>query len=211
MRCFKLDIEKIRSRLQNRSPEPLGIKESYSVLLPLVHLEGEWQILFQVRSKKISTQPGEVSLPGGGIEPGENARGAALRETREELGLKRDKIDMLGELDYLITPYNLIIYAFLGRIRVRSLSELDYNTAEVGDIFAVPVEYFRDNPPEEYQIRVESEPTGDFPYELIPGGKDYDWRQGNYSVYFYSYEEFVIWGFTARLIRAFLKLKYWKQ
>ena len=50
--------------LANYIPQPLGEKRCFSVLLPLVWSENQWQVLYQVRSESIS-QPGEVSFPGG--------------------------------------------------------------------------------------------------------------------------------------------------
>jgi len=179
------------------------------VLLPLVRLDGIWQILFQVRSNDLSTQPGEVGLPGGRVEPTESRSEAALRESEEELGVSKNRIELLTELDYLVTPYNLIIYAFAGRLDISSLSDIPYNPAEVREIFSVPLQFFLENSPEIYRVEVTVQPDKDFPYHLIPGGKDYDWRQGEYPVFFYRYDNHIIWGFTARLIRAFLEL--WEE
>ncbi len=203
---MKLDIKNIEKSLREKSPKPLGIEQRSAVLLPLIYTEDCWHILFQLRSEELSTQPGEVSFPGGDIKSGEKREEAALRETQEELGTGTDEIDLLGEMDYLVTPYNLIIYAFVARMHVSSPEDLQYNSAEVKEVFSAPVKFFRDNPPECSTVRVQSEPTGEFPYNLITGGRDYNWRQGKYPVYFYQYDDYVIWGFTARFVRAFLKL-----
>lgn len=45
-----------------------------------------------------------------------------------------------------------------------------------------------------------------FPYEKIPGGKNYDWKQGKYSVYFYEYQEYIIWGMTAKITKNFIDI-----
>ncbi len=202
-------IDELKEKSHKRKPGPLGISEYYSVLLPLVRLDGIWQILFQVRSNDLSTQPGEVGLPGGRVEPTESRSEAALRESEEELGVSKNRIELLTELDYLVTPYNLIIYAFAGRLDISSLSDIPYNPAEVREIFSVPLQFFLENSPEIYRVEVTVQPDKDFPYHLIPGGKDYDWRQGEYPVFFYRYDNHIIWGFTARLIRAFLEL--WEE
>jgi len=203
------EIDDLKEKLHKRQPGPMGISEYYSVLLPLVRLESCWQILFQVRSNDLSTQPGEVALPGGGVEKSESRSEAAVRETEEELGVAEDRIELLGELDYLVTPYNLIIYAYAGRLDISSLADIPYNPGEVSEIFSVPLQFFLENPPDIHRVKVTSRPEGDFPYHLIPGGEDYDWRQGEYPVYFYRYDDHVIWGFTARLIRSFLEL--WEE
>ena len=48
-------------------------------------------------------------------------------------------------------------------------------------------------------------PLDDFPLELVPG-RDKGWRyRKTYNVYFYKYNDYVIWGLTARMLFAFLK------
>mmetsp|Transcript_40143 Transcript_40143/g.65946 ORF Transcript_40143/g.65946 Transcript_40143/m.65946 type:complete len:174 (+) Transcript_40143:1-522(+) len=56
-----------------------------AVLIPLCNVNGRASILFTVRTDKVSTHKGQVSFPGGHLEPGETAAAAALRETGEEL------------------------------------------------------------------------------------------------------------------------------
>ncbi len=199
-------LNRIEEKLNREKASPLGNYDLYSVFIPLINLNENWHILFEVRAEHLSTQPGEVSFPGGSVETGESRREAALRETREELRVKEEKLEMLGEMDFLVTPYNLLIYSYVGVIKVNSLAKINYHPGEVGDIFAVPLEFFRATSPRKYQIKVESSPGEEFPYNLIPGGREYDWRQGSYPVYFYQYKDYVIWGFTARLLQAFIKL-----
>ncbi len=201
-----MDIKEIKAKINKNSPVPLGVNEFYSVLLPLFENSGELQIVFQVRAEELSTQPGEISLPGGKIEDNEHRAQTALRETREELSLSGDKVELFGELDFLVTPYNLIIYSFCGRLQINSLDDIDYNTGEVKDIFAVPLRYFKDNPPDCYKLKIKKVPVDEFPYQLIPGGKNYNWREGFFPVYFYKYQGHIIWGFTAKIIKSFIGL-----
>ena len=46
----------------------------------------------------------------------------------------------------------------------------------------------------------------DYPYELIPHGKNYPFLQATYPQHFYIWKEYVIWGMTARILNHFLKL-----
>ena len=69
--------------------------KNYAVFIPLIKIDGEDHILFEVRSKNI-TQPGEVSFPGGRVEDGEDFKNAAIRETIEELLLDREDIEYMG-------------------------------------------------------------------------------------------------------------------
>ena len=49
-------------------------------------------------------------------------------------------------------------------------------------------------------------PKEDFPFHNIIGGKDYKFRDGRYKVMFYKYNNFVIWGMTARILENFLNV-----
>lgn len=203
-----MKFQEIKRKINESSRSPLGVNEFYSVLLPIIKLNNKLQILFQIRADDLSTQPGEISLPGGKIENNEHRAQAAMRETREELGLNVENIELLGELDFLVTPYNLIIYSYAGYLEINSLKEINFNTREVKDIFTVPLQFFKENSPQNYPLRVYKEPVNKFPYYLIPGGRDYNWREGCFPVYFYSYQDHVIWGFTAKIIKAFIELVY---
>ena len=86
----------IKEQLQEYIPSIIGVKQSYAVLLPLIEVNGELHILYEVRASHIS-QPGDVAFPGGKIEPGETSAEAALRETEEELGIPANNIQLLGE------------------------------------------------------------------------------------------------------------------
>ncbi|MDD4343146.1 MAG: CoA pyrophosphatase [Eubacteriales bacterium] len=179
--------------------------KKFGVLVPLTCINNEYHLIFQVRSDNISTQPGEISFPGGGREPGDKTIiETAIRETQEEFGLSRDKINVLAHLDTLITPYNIVIRPFVAEI-------LDYdkiipNESEVKEVFTVPLSFFTENDPEEYFIDIQAKinPEKKFPTHWVD--TDYNWRVGKYSVLFYQYENRIIWGFTAKIIENLVKI-----
>ncbi|MGD9721342.1 MAG: CoA pyrophosphatase [Pirellulales bacterium] len=72
-----------------------------AVLVLLYPREGQWHIPLMVRPDHMVAHAGQVSFPGGMIEPGETARGAALREYSEELGAPADGVAVLGRLSEL--------------------------------------------------------------------------------------------------------------
>ena len=87
-----------------------------AVLIPFVETEEGLSLLFEVRAGNIS-DPGEVCFPGGRIESGESPREAAVRETCEELGMRAENIEILGEND-LLAPYGgRLIYSFPALLR----------------------------------------------------------------------------------------------
>lgn len=201
-----MDLRTITEKVKNHLPLPLDARHTYAVLLPLVYVQEELHILLEVRSSKLHTQPGEISFPGGGIEPGETGPEAALRETCEELNIAPGQLELLGELDYLASPFNFVIYAYAGILHNVEPDALDYNRREVELVFTVPLRFFLENEPEHYEGQMQIELAENFPFELIPHGKDYQWRMGVYPVLFYRYQGYIIWGITARFIRHFVEI-----
>ena len=202
-----MKFEKISDLLRNRKPSLLGIKQytRFAVLVPIVEWNGELHILFEVRAYHLRRQPGEICFPGGRIDmTDEGERDAAIRETSEELGIAKEKITNVFPLDYLITPFGTIIYPFVGFIS--SLDGLMPNKEEVAEIFLVPLSFLLHNEPEVHHVSFEARPDNHFPFEKIPGGRNYNWRARAIDEYFYYYEDKVIWGLTARILHHFIEL-----
>src|SRR5207248_5895164 len=74
-----------------------------AVLAPFYDLDGELYTILTRRSWDLRSHTGEVSFPGGAQDPGESLVDAALREAFEEIGLDRAGVEVLGELDHLMT------------------------------------------------------------------------------------------------------------
>lgn len=178
-----------------------------SVLVPLVEIDGELNVVFQVRSHKLKTQPCEISFPGGKIEKDDpSPLNTALRETYEEFGLPEDKVDIVTELDVLVSPFGVIIHSFLGKIS--SLNDISINKDEVDSFFTVPISFLVNYTPEQHINSLIPKFDENFPFNLIPNGKDYKFRKAKYKTYFYKYEDKVIWGMTATILENLVsKLK----
>ena len=166
-----------------------------AVLIPLVEIGGALHVLFQVRSQSVD-QPGEVSFPGGHVEAGETAAEAAVREACEELLLRPEQVELLAPMHRLADRGTLIIDSFLG---VLHDYEGSYLSEEVARVFTVPLSFFLEQPPEIYDTRLRFDPPEDFPFALIPGGRDYPFFPVPRRMYFYRTEP-VIWGLTADLL-----------
>ncbi len=201
-----MNIEKIRERFMNRKAKPLDIKKEYAVLIPLMDLEGDLNIIYELRSKELNKQPGEISFPGGAVEPGESYEEAAVRETMEELNIGRENIEVLGEMDFLVSYADIVIYVYVGVIKGLNVNEILPSKAEVDHIFTVPLDFLLTTEPELYYLELTTGLNEEFPYNLIPNGKQYKWRVGNQSVYFYHYNEYNIWGFTAKVTKRFIDI-----
>lgn len=195
-------INQIESILADYVSEPLGTKRKFSVMLPLIKRDGEWHILYEVRSKRIS-QPGETSFPGGAVEEGETFEEAAIRETMEELNVSRGSIAVLGEIDYLVSEH-AIIHCFVSKLDL-VFEEINFNQ-EVASLFTIPLRYFIDNRPTYYTTKFILEHPEDFPFHLIPNGKDYRFKIGSHLIPFYELNGHSLWGYTANLTDHFIDI-----
>lgn len=203
-------IIQMKEQWKNRTPKIIEREQTrhFSVLLPIIEEKGQLKVVFEVRSTALTHQPGEVCFPGGKVEGEESYEMTAVRETMEELLIADDQIEVIAPLDYLEMNDGLTIHVYLGALKDYRGT---YSKDEVDHIFTVPLSWFFENEPEKYVATVYTVPGEDFPYDLVPGGRDYQWRKGKYPVYFYRYGEEVIWGMTAKILYAFVKLCHVKE
>lgn len=201
-----MNIERIRKLIKDRTPKPIDINREYSVLIPIIEKNNRLEIIFQLRSNNLNSQPGEISFPGGEVEEKESFKEAAIRETMEELNIGEENINVIGELDYLVSYGNIIIRCFIGTISGIDVEDIVPNPDEVDHIFTVPLNFFLENEPDIYYLDVKTLLNDEFPYNLIPKGREYNWRKGKHTVMFYQFKDYVIWGFTARMIKGLIDI-----
>jgi 8-oxo-dGTP pyrophosphatase MutT (NUDIX family) len=189
------------SDFAGRRPNMIGesLFKKYAVLVPLVETPDGTAILFERRSDKLRRQPGEICFPGGKLELGETPQECAVRETAEELRIPERQVRIYGPGDTFVSPFNLIIYPFIGLIKDYRYT---YNPEEVAEVITVPLDYFLTHRPEKYESTVVNMLPGDFPYERIPGGENYPWATGTHDVLFYRYGDLQIWGITALIVQS---------
>jgi 8-oxo-dGTP pyrophosphatase MutT (NUDIX family) len=121
-----------------RRAAPLEGRRAAAVTLLLVEGNaGEACFVLTRRAPKLRSHGGQWALPGGRLDPGEDAVAAALRESEEEVGAVCDETHVLGLLDdyptrsgYVITP--VVVWAGAG-------ARLAANPAEVAELHRVPV------------------------------------------------------------------------
>ena len=204
-------------RLSSLLPDVPGIQGRHryfnsAILVPFVWLQGEYHLLFQVRATNIR-QGDEVCFPGGAFEEGvdESYLETALRETEEELGLGRDRIELLGRLDTLVVPMGTALEPYIGMLNVESLEELNPDPSEVARIFTLPAAYFLEHEPEVYSVRVEVHPyrQDEAGREItllpsrelgLPARYHSSWGGKEIPIFVYRTPEAVIWGMTAEII-----------
>lgn len=200
------NLNRIIDLVKNRNARPLGIDSDFAVLIPLIYIDDELHILYEVRAHHLNTQPGEISFPGGRVEKGESFLESAIRETTEELNINRENIEIINGIDYIVMPFNMGIYPYLGIIEGIEFKDIKFSRDEVESIFTVPLKFFLENEPERYNMSIATQIGDDFPYHLINNGKAYDWRTGVYPVFFYRYNDYIIWGMTARMTKNFIDI-----
>jgi len=117
-----MTLDRLRGALAARTPRdldlaalpadrlpPAGLSPA-AVLVPLLEKDGEAQVLLTRRRRDLRHHPGQVSFPGGRLDPGEAPLAGALREAREEIGLAPSAAEVLGRLDetlVLTSPFRL--------------------------------------------------------------------------------------------------------
>ncbi|MBN8209190.1 CoA pyrophosphatase [Bacillus sp. NTK071] len=204
---MKPSLVDINSKIHGRNAEVLGNERffKFAVLLPLIEKNDELHVLFEVRAHTLRRQPGEVCFPGGKVDRQDiSPMDAAIRETCEELGVMEKEVNIMGELDFLVTSFQSIVYPFAGVIKAGT--KLSSNPDEVEEVFTVPLSHFINNPPERHDIRVHVKPDDSFPFHLIPNGEEYNWSSSAMPEFFYYYKDYVIWGMTARILYHFIHL-----
>lgn len=202
-----MELKKLTAKLSNRTPGILGGEtfSKFAVLVPLIEKNDDIHVLFEVRSFHMRRQPGEICFPGGKVDESDpHEQHTAVRETSEELGIKETSVINVSPLDYMVSPFGTIIYPFVGVIS--AAETIQPNPAEVAEIFTVPLSFFEKSEPERYTIRFKTEPEQGFPFHLIAGGANYNWQTRTMDEYFYFYEDKVIWGLTARILKHFLDI-----
>ena len=185
IRSVKRRLKQALSRRQKKHiVRPTRV--SSAVLVPVYRKQGQYHILFIQRTEKVKDHKGQISFPGGAYEEQDGTlQNTAIRESEEEIGLMPGDIEILGELDdlmtigtnYVISPYDAIIpwpYAF------------KVDQWETEEIIEVPISALL----KKDCLRRES---GVLEGRVV-------------KTYFYHYQEKVIWGATARIVKQFLDI-----
>lgn len=119
-------------RLSHDRKAPINCRKN-AVMLLFYPDKNEIKLVLTVRSEKLPSHKGEISCPGGGINPHESIIEAALRETREETGVKPEKIEIIGMLSELYIPVsNNVLSPVMGVLSEKP--ELTPNPGEVTEI-----------------------------------------------------------------------------
>lgn len=157
-----------------------------AVLVPIYCKEGQYHILFTQRTNKVKTHKGQISFPGGTYEADDRTLlRTALREAHEEIGVREEDVEVLGELDdFNAITSNFVISPFVGVIP--SPYQFKLSEEETAEIIEVPITKLLDK-------SILREETRTFNGKPI-------------TSYFYNHNGKVIWGATARILNQFLDI-----
>jgi 8-oxo-dGTP pyrophosphatase MutT (NUDIX family) len=154
-----------------------------AVLVPILDKRGQYYILLTKRTNRVREHKGQICFPGGTyLEQDGTLLTTALRESTEEIGLRAEDVEILGELDdtltnstgYMISPFVAFVRPF----------QIEVNREEIDEILEIPVTVLLDK-----GIRQEETAAVD--------GRPL-------TVYSYHYQGKVIWGATARILSQLL-------
>ena len=154
-----------------------------AVLAPLVQTP-EPSLIFTVRSDAMSRHPGEVSFPGGLVEPGESPDDAARREAFEEIGLDPALPTLVGALPPVHTYVSaILVVPFVGLLP--TLPDLFAAEAEIKEIVQAPLS----------QLAAIEEPME------LPRADGTRWKGWAYPL-----EGHTVWGATGLMLHSFLEI-----
>ena len=182
--------EDLKTILANREPERIRVKGTdytqASVLLPLFIKDGQYWILFTRRTDTVEYHKGEVSFPGGTVDEDDNSlEGTAKRETFEEIGIREEDIEVLGQLDDMPTVMSrFIIHPFVGMVPFPYVFRI--NEREVESLIEVPLRFFLD-------------PSQPQPFSI-------NYKRDVFETPAFIYKGVVIWGATERILENFVDL-----
>ncbi len=156
-----------------------------AVLVLLYPKNGEYCMLLNKRTEQVEHHKGEISFPGGAKDPDDrDFLDTALRETYEEMGIKREDVTILGELDDVATRSRFGVRVFVGTIPYPY--PFKPSGIEIAEVLEVPVRELLD--PSNLREEVRS-------------------MNGSVSAsYSYAYEQHLVYGATAQIVTQFLEL-----
>lgn len=115
-----------------------------AVLIPILQpaTNAPLRLLLTQRTAHLRDHAGQISFPGGGLNPGEGAMAGALREAHEEIGLDPTKVDLFGQMPQYHTGTGFSVSPMIGF--VKTPCDLVPDPGEVADIFDVPLDFILD-------------------------------------------------------------------
>jgi 8-oxo-dGTP pyrophosphatase MutT (NUDIX family) len=178
-------LQQIRHFLADYRPQRLSHDKATAaaVLLLIYEKAGEPYVVLTRRTEDVEHHKGETSFPGGTFDPDDgDMLTTALRETEEEIGVRPEDVEVLGQLDDIVTITGFLVSPFVGVLRTSSYPFV-VNAQEVAELVEVPLRHLMD----ERNLEQSTQRFGDRWWPILS----------------YNYGDHRIWGATARIFKGF--------
>ena len=192
LKCFNGHGPTLANPIQQRSQTKNFLNKTIkplvaaSVLIPIVDRPKGLTVLFTRRSQKLKNHPGQISFPGGRVEKDDkDVIATALRESQEEIGLRPERVNVLGQLGLCLTGTGFEVTPVVGLIK--EPLGLSLSTNEVTETFEIPLLLLLD----EHRYRTDT--------AVLPSGEEREF-------YIFDYPQRYIWGATAQMLVDLRKL-----
>lgn len=171
---FLIQVEQLFKPVEEWGEFRKGARRA-AVTFVLYRAAGRWTVPFVRRRADLRDHPGQVALPGGGVEEGESAWEAAQREVAEEIGVPVGRLEPLGAGDPIYASVtNFSVVPFLAHLPDPAETFV-YDARELEGVLAIPLDRLLDDA--EWRI------------------SDDAWR-----FRYLAHEESVVWGLTERIV-----------
>ena len=156
-----------------------------AVLILLFPNSNTFNFILTIRSKKVETHKGQISLPGGAQEQNESLEKTALRETEEEIGVSPETVELIGRLSTLYVPFSgFDIHPYVGW--ATETPEMNISVEEVDKIISVPVTELIDS----NNLRIKNTSLRGIPVKMP----------------YFNLKNEIVWGATSMILSEFKQL-----
>ncbi|MBL6899853.1 CoA pyrophosphatase [Gammaproteobacteria bacterium] len=178
-------LNNITEKIESYSGTPPVEELKKAAVLIAITDSKDPELIYTLRSNKVGSHGGEVSFPGGMYEEEDNTlQNTALRESQEETGLDKAKVNILGPIDTVVSRFNISVTPYVGI--VPDDIELNDDSDEIEACFRVPLSFLLED---KRHRNDEINRNGDIFF--MPA---------------YQYDSYIIWGLTAMITVDFLNI-----
>lgn len=176
-------VQNIRSYLSNNKFTQSNDPQA-SVLIPFFEKNGEPWVLLTKRAGNLTKHSGQVSFPGGKVDPEDTTpEETAFRETSEEIGIRKPGIELFGRWNDFWTPYFKRVATYVGQIH--SFETLTPEPQEIEKIILTPLSTFSDKKNHWVENRIHEGVT--------------------YHVHYFNVDGEIVWGATGGVLFYLLR------
>jgi len=182
-------VERVQQALSDYTPRHIDhpAAADAAVLILFHDWAGETHVIFTERTNHVEHHKGQMSFPGGACDEGDDClETTAMRETFEEIGVRREDVRIIGQLDDMVTVSNFRVTPYVGLLTTEADYSFTINDCEVAKVVPVPLSFLLEEQNMELEVREHQGRE-----VLVPA---------------FSYEGHRIWGATARMTHQLIEL-----